>query len=88
MKKLIGRTDVEDALKRLDKLTREEARMATTEVLKAMHVLQLDGKEAREVMRQAADDVDQIKRSSSPNLMGSDCGGSYSSRDPVMGQHS
>jgi hypothetical protein len=32
---LIGRTDIEDALKRLDKLTQEEARMATTQMLKA-----------------------------------------------------
>jgi len=39
MKKLVGRTDVEDALKRLDKLTHEEARMATTEVLKATHTV-------------------------------------------------
>jgi hypothetical protein len=31
---LIGRTDIEDALKRLDKLTNEEARMTTTPVLK------------------------------------------------------
>ena len=37
MKKLIGRADVDDALKRLDKLTHEEARMATSEVLKATH---------------------------------------------------
>ena len=37
MKKLIGRADVEDALKRLDKLTHDEARMATTEILKATH---------------------------------------------------
>ena len=35
MKKLIGRTDLEDGLKRLDKLTHEEARMATVQVLKA-----------------------------------------------------
>jgi hypothetical protein len=34
LKKLLGRNDVEDALKRLDKLTQEEARMATAEVLK------------------------------------------------------
>ena len=34
MKKLLGRNDVEDALKRLDKLTQEEAKMATAEVLK------------------------------------------------------
>ena len=32
---MIGRADIEDALKRLDNLTQEEARMATTQVLKA-----------------------------------------------------
>jgi hypothetical protein len=37
LKKLVGRTDLEDALKRLDKLTQEEARMATAQVLKATH---------------------------------------------------
>jgi hypothetical protein len=37
LKKLLGRNDVEDALKRLDKLTQEEARMATAEVLKITH---------------------------------------------------
>jgi hypothetical protein len=34
LKKLLGRNDVEDALRRLDKLTQEEAKMATAEVLK------------------------------------------------------
>jgi hypothetical protein len=34
LKKLLGRNDVEDALKRLDKLTQEEAKMVTAEVLK------------------------------------------------------
>jgi hypothetical protein len=34
LKKLFGRSAVEDALKRLDNLTQEEARMATAEVLK------------------------------------------------------
>jgi adenylosuccinate synthase len=34
LKKLLGRNDVEDGLKRLDKLTQEEAKMATAEVLK------------------------------------------------------
>ena len=34
-KRLIGRTDMEDALKRLDKLTQEEVRMAVAENLKA-----------------------------------------------------
>jgi len=35
LKKLLGKTDIEDALARLDKLTREEAQMATAQVLKA-----------------------------------------------------
>ena len=41
-KKLLGRNDVEDALKRLDKLTHEEAKMATAEVLNHVKVL-VDG---------------------------------------------
>ena len=38
-KKLIGRTDLEDALNRLDKLTHEEAQMATAEVQRAAHAI-------------------------------------------------
>ena len=34
VKKLLGKNDIEDALKRLDTLTQEEARMAIAEVLK------------------------------------------------------
>ena len=34
MKKLLGKNDIEDALKKLDTLTTEEARMATAETLK------------------------------------------------------
>ena len=34
MKRLLGKSDIEDALRKLDKLTQEEARMATAEVLK------------------------------------------------------
>ena len=37
LNKILGRTDIEDALSRLDKLTQEEARMATVEVLKVAH---------------------------------------------------
>jgi hypothetical protein len=37
MKRLIGRSDVEDALKKLDKLTDEEVRMAVAQNLKATH---------------------------------------------------
>ena len=37
MKKLIGRKDLEDALSRLDRLTQEEAWMATAQVLKVAY---------------------------------------------------
>lgn len=39
LKKLLGKSDVEDALKRLDMLTQEEARMAIAEVLKVTHIM-------------------------------------------------
>ncbi|KAI9432211.1 hypothetical protein H4582DRAFT_1821433, partial [Lactarius indigo] len=48
-KRLVGRRDIEDALQRLDKLTQEEARMATAQVLKLTHNIEhkvegIDGK--------------------------------------------
>ncbi len=39
MKKLIGKTEIEDALKRLDKLTQDEARMATAQLLRVTHTV-------------------------------------------------
>ncbi|KAH9001084.1 hypothetical protein EDB92DRAFT_1811996 [Lactarius akahatsu] len=35
--KLVGKTDIEDALRRLDKLTQDEVRMATAQLLKITH---------------------------------------------------
>jgi hypothetical protein len=37
LKKLTGNTDIEDSLERLDRLTQEEARMASAELLKMTH---------------------------------------------------
>jgi hypothetical protein len=37
LKKLIGRKDIEDALNRLDRLTQEEVKMATVQILKVTH---------------------------------------------------
>ena len=37
MKKLVGATDIEDALIRLDRLTQDEVRMAAAQGLKATH---------------------------------------------------
>ena len=74
VKKLIGRSDLEDALMRLDKLTHEEARMATAEVLRMTHVIDEAVTGVREQVL-AVDDrlvsvddkVDQVKRSLPPN---------------------
>ena len=55
LKKLIGKADLEDALKRLDKLTNEEVRMVTAQVLEATHTV-----EGR--VQQVADDMDQVRR--------------------------
>jgi hypothetical protein len=76
MNKLIGKTKIEDALKRLDKLTQEEARMAAAENLKATHavdkrvegvadtVVAIDNRVAGvdEQVQQTANDVDEVKR--------------------------
>jgi hypothetical protein len=37
LKKLTGRTDIEDAIQRLERVTVEETRMAAAEALKAIH---------------------------------------------------
>ena len=72
---------MEDAMKKLDKLTDEEARMSVAQNLKATHkvdervrgvantVVAADNRVAgvNMVVQQTANDVDQIKRSSSLN---------------------
>ena len=97
---------MEDSLKRLDKLTQEEARMATAQVLRVTHTVEEgvrgidnkvttviggaqvifhlssnkllipdrpDVKEAMVVTQQAANDVDEMKRSSSHSLIDFRC---------------
>ena len=63
MKGLIGKTEIEDALKRLDKLTQEEARMVTAQNLKVTHGV------ADAVVAVAQRIADEVKRLSSPNLI-------------------
>ncbi|KAI9442926.1 hypothetical protein H4582DRAFT_1846799, partial [Lactarius indigo] len=82
LKKLVGRKDIEEALKRLDGLTQEEARMAAAQILDLTHVVdnkvtivgkQLkgvddkmevvikDGKDAKVVLQQTSNNVDEVK---------------------------
>jgi dGTP triphosphohydrolase len=56
LKKLVGRTDLEDALKRLDRLTQEETRMAAAQVLKVANTID-------DRMKDVHDGVDQMKGS-------------------------
>ena len=109
LKKLIGRTDIEDGLKRLDKLTQEESRMAAAENLKATHAVDervkgvadtvatidkrvagVDGHVADvgdrvagvdervagvgDQVQRTANDVDEVKRSSSLDLISANYG--------------
>ena len=57
-KKLIGRTDMEDGLKRLDKLTHEEAWMGIAQNLKATHTV---GESVRGVVDKVASVDDRVR---------------------------
>ncbi|KAH9044074.1 hypothetical protein EDB83DRAFT_2639119 [Lactarius deliciosus] len=61
LKKLIRKKEIEDALKRLDKLMQEEAHMAAAEILRLMHIITNDGKESKQVVQQLASSVDDMK---------------------------
>jgi hypothetical protein len=58
----MGNTEIEDALQELDKLTQEEARMASVEVLRIVH--NVDGN-----VMGVNDKLEQVNRSSSPNFL-------------------
>ncbi|KAF8264193.1 hypothetical protein EI94DRAFT_1703441 [Lactarius quietus] len=58
LRKLLGRKDIEDALKRLDNLIQEEVRMATAETMKATIEHKDDSKKVNVAM---ASNMDEIK---------------------------
>ena len=65
LRKLAGLADLEDALKNLDRLTQEEARMATAEVLRITHSIRdgvkiVDGK-VGEVVDKVGDVGDKVQ---------------------------
>ena len=66
---------LEDALKKLDRLTQEEARMANAEVLRLAHSIRdgvkiVDGKveEVRDQVGDVGDKIDEMKCSRLPNI--------------------
>ncbi|KAI9436583.1 hypothetical protein H4582DRAFT_398855 [Lactarius indigo] len=52
---------MEDALKRLDRLTQEEALMAAAEILRLAQIITNDGKETKQAVQQLASSVDDMK---------------------------
>jgi uncharacterized protein YoxC len=57
---LAGRTDLEDALRRLDRLTQEEARMALAELLRVTHIIRGEVKVVDGKVESAQDKVEDI----------------------------
>ena len=62
-KRLIGKTDMEDALKNLDRLTQEEARMTIAENLRATHAVDERVREVAERVLSVDDKVAEVIRS-------------------------
>jgi hypothetical protein len=60
LKKLTGNTDLENSLERLDKLTQEEARMASAEQLKMSHSIDGRVKNVEEKVQDARGDVHDV----------------------------
>jgi len=73
LKKVMGMTDMEDALARLDQLTQEEVRMAAAQGLKATHAVHDEVKSVDDHIQQVDDKVQQVvddigdQKSLSPN---------------------
>ncbi|KAI9436589.1 hypothetical protein H4582DRAFT_2129846 [Lactarius indigo] len=61
LKKLVGKKEMEDALKRLDRLTQEEALMAAAEMLRLTQIITNDGKETKQAVQKLASSVDDMK---------------------------
>ena len=60
MKKLIGNTDVEESLRRLDNLTQEEAKMASAEQLKIAHTVERKVTGVDERVKEVGGDVQSV----------------------------
>ena len=60
LKKLTGTTDIEDSLSRLDKLTQEEARMASAELLKMTHCVDDRVKSVEGKVQEVRSDVHDV----------------------------
>ncbi|KAH9986294.1 hypothetical protein BJV77DRAFT_1152577 [Russula vinacea] len=60
LRKLTGNRDIEDSLERLDKLTQEEVRMASAELLRITHSVERGVQEIRHDVQDVGDNVSMI----------------------------
>jgi hypothetical protein len=60
LKKLIGRSDIKDALQRFDILTQEESRMAVVQGLKATHGVGSDVRDVGDGVKVAINKVEAV----------------------------
>ena len=60
MRKLVGNTEIEDRLQRLDKLTQEEARIASAESLKVTHDVDAKVRDVEGMVEDVQDDVHDV----------------------------
>ena len=60
MRKLLGNTEIKDSLERLDKLTQEEARMASAESLKVTHNVDAKVGDVKGKVEDVQDDVQDV----------------------------
>ena len=61
LKKLAGRTDVEDALQQLDTLTKEETSMTVARTLEVTHHVDDNVEETKMLTKNAGDDIKAIQ---------------------------
>ena len=61
VKRVVGRTDLEDGMKNLDKLTNEEVAMASAQILKIAHNIDNSVMEVHEVVRRVDENVSHVK---------------------------
>ena len=61
LKRVIGRTDLEDGMKKLDKLTNEEVVMASAQLLEVTHKIDNNVTEVNEGVRHANENVMVVK---------------------------
>jgi len=64
----MGNEEVEDALQELDKLTQEETRIASAELLKITHGVDERVQEVHDEVRDIDDKLEEANRTSSLNL--------------------